>query len=71
MGPSKSGNAVHDSAVVAAEATRQAAMSGVSTQSAANSATVTFYRSLYASALANGLDGGPFLYALKNLGVGP
>ena len=68
---SKSGNSTHDSAVVAAEGTRQNAMAGVSTQSAANTATIAFYRSLYASALANGLDVGPFIFALKTLGTGP
>ena len=68
---SKSYNAVHDAAVIAAEGTRQAAVAAASTQSAANTATIAFYRSLYASALANGLDVGPFIFALKTLGTGP
>ena len=65
---SPTGNKTHDATVVAAELTRQNAMAGVSTQSAANSVTTTYFRSILASKIANGLDAGNELIALKNLG---
>jgi hypothetical protein len=38
-------------------------------QATANTATVTFYRACLASKIANGLDVGNEIIALKNLGV--
>jgi len=53
-----------------AEGARQAAVNvaGVS-QATANTATIAFYRSAVASGVANSLDVGPFIFALKNLGA--
>jgi hypothetical protein len=65
MSMSKSGNASHDATIVAAESTRQSAVAVASTQAAMNTATIAFYR----SAVASGLDVGPFIFALKNLGA--
>lgn len=65
---SKTGNAAHDSTMLAAESTRQSAVNaaGVS-QATANSATVTFYRACLASKITNGLDAGNEIIALKTL----
>jgi hypothetical protein len=67
---SKTGNTTHDNTMLAAESTRQSAvnLAGVS-QSTATAATVTFYRACLASKIANGLDAGNELIALKNLGA--
>jgi hypothetical protein len=43
-------------------------VAGVS-QATANSSTITFYRACLASKIANGLDAGNELIALKNLGA--
>ena len=69
---SKSGNAAHDATVAAAESTRQASVTvaGVS-QATANTATIAYYRTLVASAISNGLDAGPFIFAMKILGATP
>jgi hypothetical protein len=66
----KTGNSAHDATVVSAESTRQSAVNvaGVS-QATANTATVTFYRACLASKIANGLDAGNEIGALKNLGA--
>ena len=62
--------AKHDSTILLAEGARQAAVNvaGVS-QATANTATIAFYRSAVASGVANSLDVGPFIFALKNLGA--
>jgi hypothetical protein len=67
---SKTGNATHDATVASSESTRQSAVNaaGVS-QATATAATVTFYRACLASKIANGLDCGNELIALKNLGA--
>ena len=69
MSLSPSGNKPHDATVAAAELTRQNAMAGVSTQSAAVSVTTTYYRAILASKIANNLDAGNEIIALKNLGA--
>ena len=67
---SKTGNASFDATLLSAELTRQATCNVAGTsQAAMNSAHVTYYRSLLASKIANGLDCGNELIALKNLGV--
>ena len=67
---SKSGNATHDATIASAESVRQGSVNvaGVS-QATANTATIAFYRSAVASGVANSLDVGPFIFALKNLGA--
>jgi hypothetical protein len=69
---SPTGNKIHDAAVLAAEAVRQGVVNvaGVS-QSTATASTVTFYRSVLASAATNGLDQGVFIQALQQLRVTP
>lgn len=68
--PSLTGNKTHDATVIAAQGTLQAAVNvaGV-TQAQANTATIAFYRSLLASKIANGLDCGSEIGALKSLGA--
>jgi hypothetical protein len=67
---SKTGNAAHDSTMLAAESTRQSAVNvaGVS-QATANTATIVFYRACLATKIANGLDCGNELTALARLGA--
>ena len=67
--PSPTGNKTHDANVVAAANTLQNAMATVSTQATANSVMTTYYRSILASKLANGLDVSNELFALKSLGA--
>jgi hypothetical protein len=67
---SPTGNKIHDAAVLAAEAVRQGVVNVAGTsQAAMNTATVAYYRSVLASKIANGLDAGNELIALKNLGA--
>lgn len=67
----KTGNAVHDAVVVAAEATRQVAVSAAgNSQSAVRAAEISFYRTALASAKANGLPTANFIEALQELGTG-
>jgi hypothetical protein len=69
---SKSGNASFDSAMTTAEGVRQAACNAAgASQSTVNSATITFYSTAVTNAVANGLDAGPFIFALKTLGSTP
>jgi hypothetical protein len=63
------GNATVDATILTAEATRQTAVSVASTQAAANTATVTFYRSVLAAKRTAGLDVGNEIIALENLGA--
>jgi hypothetical protein len=63
----------HQASIIAAEQTRQLAISIATTNPAGavtvRNADVAFYRSLLASARANNLDAGPFLQTLQTLGV--
>jgi hypothetical protein len=68
--PGKSGNVTHDSNVLAAENTRQNAVAAATTQSAAKTADIAFYRTAKASALANGIGVAQFTFALQQLGTG-
>jgi hypothetical protein len=48
----------------------KSAVAAASTQATMRTATIAFYyRSVLASGVANGLDVGPFIFALKNLGA--
>jgi hypothetical protein len=67
---SKSGKSVHDVAVITAEATRQTAVSTAANQAAARTAEIAFYWAAVASGIANGLDVGPYIRALTDLGTG-
>ena len=65
---SQSGVTAFDNDVRDAEVARQAAMVAGVSQSAANSASITFYKSVITSAVNNSVDIGPFIHALRNLG---
>ena len=65
---SRSGVTAFDNDVRDAEVARQAAMGAGVSQSAANSASITFYKSVITSAVNNSVDIGPFIHALRNLG---
>jgi hypothetical protein len=67
--PSPTGVKAHDATVIAAENTRQNAFAVSTTQAQLNTATVTYYRAVLASKIANNLDVSNELIALKNLGV--
>ena len=64
---SRSGVTAFDNDVRDAEVARQAAMVAGVSQSAANSASITFYKSVITSAVNNSVDIGPFIHALRNL----
>ena len=66
---SKTGNATHDSTMLAAESTRQSAVAAAASQATVNTAQIVFYRACLASKITNGLDAGNELIALKNLGA--
>jgi hypothetical protein len=69
---SPTGNKTHDATIVSAESTRQGVVNVAGTsQATANTGTISFYRSAVTSGVANGLDVGPFIFALKNLGATP
>ena len=65
---SRSGVTAIDNDVRDAEVARQAAMVAGVSQSAANSTSITFYKSVITSAVNNSVDIGPFIHALRNLG---
>ena len=70
----QSGNFVHDNNCTVAEMTRQVAVAAAgSNQSAVRAAEVTFYKTVKASALANGLLGelGAFNSVILQLGSTP
>jgi hypothetical protein len=71
--PGYSGNPVHDQNVANAELTRQNSCAisygGTISQATLNSAWVTCHRSVVASGLANGIQVGLNLRALRDLGV--
>jgi hypothetical protein len=69
MSKVQSGNPVHDAACAAADATLQLALVGAS-QATAKSATITAYRTMRASALANNCGASQFIDALRELGTG-
>jgi hypothetical protein len=69
---SKSGVAAFDNVMIASEATRQQAVNLVgATQAQVNTANITFYRDAVSNGVANSIDVGPFIFALKNLGATP
>ena len=62
------GNATHDTAVIAAEVVRQAAVNAAgASQSTVNAAQAVFYKAVITSAVNNSVDIGPFIHALRNL----
>ena len=67
----KSGNTAHDTACLAAEVTRQNAVSGSPTQAIVNAAEITYHRAVISSAKLNlggsGIEAS--LSALRTLGV--
>jgi hypothetical protein len=65
----RSGNSTHDATCLVAEGTRQTAAASA-TQAAVNTAEITFYRSVRASALANGCGVEASVSALRALGTG-
>lgn len=60
----------HDDTCQAAEAVFQAATGPGVTQTTAKSAAIAFHRACLASALANGVQPGVFVEALRELGTG-
>jgi len=73
MGVPKTGISAHDNAVIAAENTRQnsiatAAGSGAVKQANVNAAEVVYYKTVKASAAANGISVSAFSMALRSLG---
>ena len=69
MSTSNSGNKNHDATVNVAESVRQSAAAGAS-QATIKTAEITFYRAALASAIANGIQPGVFISALRELGTG-
>ena len=69
MSQVQTGKLVHDQAVNKSYGTLQAAIAGMPTQLAVNSAYVTHYQTCLASAIANGCGTEPFVTALKTLGA--
>jgi hypothetical protein len=61
-------NRAYDSAVLAAELTRQNAPIGAS-QSAVNTATIVYHRALVKAAIANNVSPAASMQALRELGV--
>jgi hypothetical protein len=70
MGHFKTGVTAFDTAVYAAELTRQNAVAGA-TQAAAMTAEIAYYRACYKAAVANNLSPSVFSQALTSLGVNP
>ena len=62
-------NSAHRANVLAAENVKQGALVGVN-QSQANAAHIAYYRTVLASAKANGIDVGETTMALQALGTG-
>ena len=68
---SRSGNAAFDSAMITAEGVRQQAVNlAGATQAQMNTANITFYRAAVSNGVANGVEVGPFIRALTDLGTG-
>jgi hypothetical protein len=68
MSLSKSGNKNHDTTVAVAESSLQNAVATATTQGQINSATISFYKSAITSGLANGVDVGSYIFAVRSLG---
>lgn len=70
-GISKTGNVTHDANVLAAEGTRQVAVMNASTQAAATTAELAYWRTRRASAIANNMQAelAQCQQALLNLGT--
>jgi hypothetical protein len=68
MSVTKTGIKAHDDAVAAAEGKRQSAVAAASSQAAVISAEVSFYQTVKASDLANGVSTSVHSYALRSLG---
>jgi hypothetical protein len=64
----KNRQAAHDNTVAAADAVMQTAVAVATTQAQQTAAAVVFYRAVLASAITNGLDQGPFIFAIQSLG---
>jgi hypothetical protein len=62
-------NAAHRAAILAAESTRQSAVSVATTQSAIRTAEIAYARSCLKSALANNCDASNWTMLLLSLGV--
>lgn len=71
MSITKSGVKAHDDTCNASEMTRQSAVAAATgNQATIRAAEITHYRACLASALANGVQGGVFVDALRTLGTG-
>ena len=69
---SRSGVAAFDNAMLLSEGTRQQAVNlAGATQAQVNTANINFYRDAVSNGVANSVDVGPFIFALKNLGATP
>jgi hypothetical protein len=66
----QSGNPVHDAACAVAAATQAAALAVATTQSAAKTADIAYFRTCRASAITNGVAPVQFVTALVELGTG-
>jgi hypothetical protein len=64
----RSGVAAHDAACLLAEAVRQAAVAGSSSQAVIDAAELVYFRTVLASAKANGCGIEPALTGLRDLG---
>jgi hypothetical protein len=69
MSQCQGGNATHNAAVSVAEGIRGVTVAAATTQAQATAAEITFYRACLASGLANNVGIGPYLAALRQLGV--
>jgi hypothetical protein len=69
MSQCQGGNSTHNATVSVAEGVRQAAASTATTQAQIIASEITFYRACLASGLANSVGIGPYLAALRQLGV--
>jgi hypothetical protein len=67
MSAHKTGNKAFDDAANSAEALRQVQVAAASTQAAALSAEVAYYRTLRSLAITSNISPSNFLYALKSL----
>ena len=70
MSKVQSGNKTHDDACNAAGAIQAAAVAVATTQSAAKTADIAYFRTCRTSAIANGVAPGQFIAALVELGTG-
>jgi hypothetical protein len=68
MSLSKTGKTTHDNTVSAPASTLQTAVAVATTQAQVSAACLVYYRAVLASAITNGLDQGPFIFAIQNLG---